>query len=283
MYWRVDGLPACRVMTFEWAGMGAKAGATGDCVTGGGLISFQVKIYEGSASFLLGSPFCPYTTVLPGVGNDRIEFHYDGLNFVPGPFTASIGYEDHAGLFVGASLPGSPAIAGPPTTPPPVTDQMVVIDTCDCGQVRFYGDRTSSALASGQPGCLPEIKANCVDPIVGNPFGLEMIGSSPGFFPILLLDVSGGIPGLRTPVPCGGFAFAPGFTLWVNIGSSIALAFPPTSGGNGNHPGCANAVLPIPNIPGLGCGVIFAQWIAFGFSGGNFSVEATEGAKIVIG
>jgi len=284
MFWRVDGLPGCRVMTFEWAGMGVKAGATGDCVSGGGFISFQVKLYEGSAGSIAASvPPCPYDVVIPGTGNDRVEFHYDAMNFVPAPFTATIGYEDHAGL-VGASLAGSPNITMPPSTPPPVTGFVVEIDTCDCGQVRFYGDRTNNQAITSIPSCLPEIKTSCVDPILGNPFGLQMIGSSPGLFPFLVLDVSGGIPGLRTPVPCGGIPFGGfGITLWVNPSSSLVLAFPPTPGGNGLHPGCAKISFTIPNFAGLLCGVVFAQWIAVGQVGFQIVFEATEGAKIVIG
>jgi hypothetical protein len=283
MYWRVDGLPGCRVMTFEWVGKGSKAGLTGDCATGGGFLSFQVKIYEGSAAATVPSvPVCPYDVVIPGTGNDRIEYHYDLANFLPGPFSASIGYEDHAGLFVGASLPGTPTITGPPTTPPPVTPMMVTIDTCDCGQVRFYGDRTNNQSITSVPSSLPEIKANCVDPILGNPFGLQMVGSSAGLFPFLAIDLSGGIPGMRTPVPCAGLPFF-GITLWVNPSTSVILSYPPTTGGNGLHPGCANASLPIPIFPGLVCAPIFAQWVAVGIISGQIVWEATEGAKIVIG
>ncbi|HET6202700.1 MAG TPA: hypothetical protein VFI25_07845 [Planctomycetota bacterium] len=273
MFYRVDGPPGCRVMTFEWHEMGAFVGASGDC-TGAGNISFQVKLYEGSAGSLAASaPPCPYDVVVPGMGNDRVEFHYDHAAFVPGPFTATIGIENHKGSLGVASLGGA-ANAGPPFTGAGLPAK-VVVDQCDFGVVRFYGDPGSTCPFV----CLPEIKSNAVPPRIGNPFALEMVGASPGF-PLLNLFFGPPIPGIRTPVPCGGIP-TPFGTLWAPLG--ILLAAPSTGGFPCNS--CAEWPLPIPGNPALVGAYVWAQAFNIALSPipPGFCVEATEGAKIIIG
>ncbi|HKB17181.1 MAG TPA: hypothetical protein VKF62_14030, partial [Planctomycetota bacterium] len=250
MFYRVDGTPGCRVMTFEWHEMAAFVGASGDCL-GGGNISFQVKLFEGSAGSLAASvPPCPYDVVVPGMGNDRIEFHYDHAAFIPGPFTATIGVENHDGSVGVASLPGTLNPA------PPIASTgapgKVVVDQCDFGVVRYYGDPGSTCLA-GTVFCLPEIKSNAVPPRIGNPFALEMAGASPGF-PLLNLFFGPPLPGIRTPVPCGGLP-SPFGTFWVPLG--LILAVPSTGGAPCNS--CAEWPLPIPLSPPLVGTYVWAQ------------------------
>ena len=270
MFYRVDGVPGCRVMTFEWHTMGPNLGAGGDCVGGGGMISFQVKIFEGSAGFLASSTSpCPYDVVVPGVGNDRIEYHYDHGAFVPGGFTATIGFDNHDGA-LGASGAGSPALLGPPA------GLKSVIDQCDSGVVRYYGDANSTCPVPGA--CLPELKSNAVPPRIGNPFGLEMVGGGPGFA-LLNLFFGPPLPGLRTPVPCGGLP-SPFGTFWAPLGLLLA----PTSAAPG--PPCQNCAmwgLPIPAMAVLVGTYVWAQSANVVLVGPAFCVELTEGAKIIIG
>ncbi|MGH7149408.1 MAG: hypothetical protein ACREIU_01855, partial [Planctomycetota bacterium] len=175
MFYRVDGLPGCRVMTFEWHDFGRFTGAVADCVPSAGSITMQVKLFEGSAGSLLASvPPCPYDVVVAGDGNDRIEFHYDHGTFVPAAptaFSATIGVENHKGTVAGACLAGT-------LNPAPPAGMKCVIDPCDTGVMRFYGDANTNA-PPGVGACLPEIKGNRVPPIIGNTFGLQVIGGSP--------------------------------------------------------------------------------------------------------
>ncbi|MCI0587021.1 MAG: hypothetical protein L0323_09300 [Planctomycetes bacterium] len=270
MFYRVDGVPGCRVVTFEWHSMGPNAGGSGDCVGGAGNVSFQVKIHEGSAGSLGSStPPCPYDVVVPGEGNDRIEYHYDHAAFVAGGFTATIGIENHDGS-VGASVPGSPSLTAPPA------GMKWVIDPCDSGIVRYYGDATTVCPAPGA--CLPELKTNGVPPRIGNAFGLEIIGGQAG---VALLNVFFGppLPGLGTPVPCGG-APTPRGTFWAPVGVILL----PTSVAAG--PGCENGAfwsVPIPPAPALVGSYVWAQAGNMVLPGPSACVELTEGAKIILG
>jgi hypothetical protein len=264
MYYRIDGAAGCRVATFEWFSMGLKVGATGDCVaTPGSLVTFQVKIYEGSAGVqVMSTGVCPYDLVLPGIGNDRIEYWYSFGTFGAAAYTATIGWEDSTGAtgaaLAGAASPGFPA-------------GMVVLTTCDTGQVRYYGSPSNS----GAPGLgFPEMSTNCVAPIIGNPFALTLHGSSPGFS-VMLIDLGGPLPGMKTPVPCGGIPFAPFGIAHVNIFSPALFTFfvGPTG------PGCGVFPLPIPFAPGLVGLTLYAQWGVLAGVG----TELTEAVKVVIG
>jgi hypothetical protein len=236
LYWRVDGDPGCRVMTFEWAHFGVSTAPKGDGLADGH-ISFQVRFFEGSA----GSVGCTVSgglTVVPGIGNDRIEFLYDHLTFAPPsgatPFSATIGYENHKGT-IGASLAGSPTIAVPPTTgaiiPMPA---KIVIEQCDGGIVRTYGRQHPTT-------CPRELLGNGIPPRVGNPFALRMSGVSPSALAYFLFDLGGPLPGRGTPVECGGISIAGAGTLWVRIApTTIAIAAGLTSP---DRPGAVRAGL----------------------------------------
>ena len=279
MFYRVDGAPGCRVMTFEWAGFKDKTGTTSDCITAGGNISFQVKLFEGGAGALPPGCALPPFPPLPGDGNDRIEFWYDHAGFVPPalPFDATIGYENSIGT-VAAALVGCPAAPGPPVTIGGITEK-VVIDPCDCGTVRYYGD--PSAVPS--LGCLPEIKTNCVPPVIGNPFGLQVVGATPGGSAFLAISAGPTFlpPPFKLPVPCGGLPTSFG-TLWVPPFGLIILPCGTTSPG-GPCEGCCAASLPIPNDPTLICGTVYAQFAVVSLTPIGVVFELTEGAKIVIG
>ncbi|MGH7150624.1 MAG: hypothetical protein ACREIU_08000 [Planctomycetota bacterium] len=270
MFYRVDGVPGCRVLTFEWHTMGPNVGGSGDCVGAGGVLSFQIKIHEASAGSLGSStPPCPYDVVAPGIGNDRIEYHYDHAAFVAGGFSATIGIENHDGT-VGASVAGSPALAGPPA------GMKWVIDQCDSGVVRYYGDANATCPAPGA--CLPELKSNAVPPRIGNSFGLEMVGGEAGFA-LLNLFFGPPLPGLGTAVPCGGLP-SPIGTFWAPLG----VILPPTSAATG--PACGNCAiwaLPIPLAPAQVGSYVWAQAANVVLLGPAICVELTEGAKIIIG
>ncbi|HKB15421.1 MAG TPA: hypothetical protein VKF62_05115, partial [Planctomycetota bacterium] len=277
MFYSVVGSPGCRVMTFEWSNFEQKAGVARDCVTGGGLISFQVKLFEGSAGSLAASvPPCPYDTVVPGNGNDRIEFHYDHAGFVAPAvaFSATTGWENHKGT-IGASFVCSPACTGPPVLGG--VPQKGVVDQCDFGTLRFYGDRNFTP--AGAACCLPELKGNCVPPRIGNPFGLALVGGTPGAAGFFILGFGGPLPGLRTPVPCGGLP-SPFGTFWVNpfLPSSFLFACGALSAG-GPCEGCCTIDLPIPLNPALVGFKVFAQGAALT----AVCIELTEGAAISIG
>jgi hypothetical protein len=278
MHWRVDGVPGCRVMTFEWANVGHTGGvASTDCIANGNL-SFQAKLFEGGAGSLVQSTgACPYDAVVPGNGNDRIEFHYDHANFVSSLFfDASVGAEDHKG-FVSVALPGTPFVTGPPTSAGGAP-LKVVITPCECGTVHYYG----SANASAPGACLPEIKTNGVPPRLGNPFALQVVGASPSSPAFLLLDATAPPPGLKIPVPCGGFGPTPFGTFWVNFPAATILPSGLTSAGPGCG-GCLAVNLPIPNVPSFLCATIYAQFVVVSIGPAGFAVEHTEGAKIVLG
>jgi hypothetical protein len=273
MFWRLDGSPGCRVATFEWSNMGRWITPGGDCqAISGSLVSFQVRIYEGSAGtlFMLTGQ-CPYDFVLPGVGNDRIEFWYDHVNFQPSAYTATIGWEDATGA-AGGVLPGSPTLSALPLNATGAPG-MVVLATCDTGQVRYYGDPSNS----GAPGLLlPEIRTNCVAPIVGNPFGLTLHGSSPSSIALMLVDLGPPLPGTKTPVPCGGIPTPFGIAN-VNIFSAALFNF--FVGFTGPGVGCATFPLTIPANPALIGLTLYAQWGVLAGTG----TEVTEGVKVVIG
>ena len=271
MFYRIDGAPGCRVVTFEWHDFGAWSAPGGDCVTAGGSISMQVKVFEGSA----GSqpPVCPPLPPLPGDGNRRLEFHYDHAGFVPGPFSASIGGEKGNGSLYFSCVAGN-SVAAPPA------GMKCVVDQCDYGLLSYYGDATTNAV-SPTPACYPRIKTNGVPPIVGNPFGLSVMGGTPGSVSFLLLDVGGALPGFKTPVPCGGIALPFG-SVWVGLASTLFVGAPAISAG-GPCGGCAKFDLPIPAVPGLVGAILFGQWATFGPAPFGLLVELTDGVKMVIG
>jgi hypothetical protein len=272
MVYRVDGTPGCRVFTYEWHDFGAFSFPGGDCATAGGSISMQVKIFEGSAGIQPAG--CPPLPPVPGVGNDRIEFHYDHAGFVPGPFSASIGGETSNGSLSFSCVPGN-SIAAPPA------GMKCVIAPCDFGSLTDYGDPTTNAV-SPSPLCFPRIKTNGVPPIQGNLFGLRVVGGSPSGLAYLLLEAGGAIPGLKTPVFCGGIPVFPPATLWVPLPPTLIVSPGLTTPG-GPCGGGAFLDLPIPPAAGLGGAVLFAQWGVVSFGGFGLRVELTEGTKIVIG
>ncbi|HET6202216.1 MAG TPA: hypothetical protein VFI25_05370 [Planctomycetota bacterium] len=280
LFFRVDGLPGCRVMTFEWHDFGRFATPGADCVPSAGSVTTQVKIFEGSAGSLASSVGpCPYDVVVAGNGNDRIEFHYDHAAFVPAAptaFSATIGVENHKGS-VGVTCLVGIANAAPPA------GMKCVIDTCDFGQMRFYGDGNNNSPTPGA--CVPEIKGNCVPPMIGNAFGLQMVGSTPGAITFLLLDFGGPLPGIRTPVPCGGLP-SPFGTFWVNPFAPSTLILPFGIGiasPGGPCQGCSSLDLPLPPDPALVGFLVFAQGAAVFPAPFGLLVELTEGAKIILG
>ncbi|MGH7151318.1 MAG: hypothetical protein ACREIU_11505, partial [Planctomycetota bacterium] len=285
MFYRVDGAPGCRVMTFEWSHWGVFVGVSGDCLVAPGDVSFQVKLFEGSAGSLASSAGpCPYDLVVPGNGNDRIEYHYDHAGFTGALFTATIGWENHKGT-LGGVLAGSPAIAALPLDPAGGGPGKVVIDSCDFGLVRYYGDANTNA-AAGVASCPPEILGNAVPPRIGNSFGLSMVGSSPLALGFLLLDFGGPLPGTKLPVPCGGFP-TPFGVFWVNPYGPASVILP--CGLTTPGVGCAGSCkldLPIPLDPALVGGLVFVQAAAVtpaAIPPLGLLIELSEGAKIAIG
>ncbi len=275
VFYRTDGLPGCRVLTIEWSHFGAFVPPGRDCVAAGD-ISFQIKLFEGSAGMLLPSlPPCPYDLVAPGIGNDRIEFHYAMTNVVA-PFSATIGYENHKGT-IGASLSSSPVLAAPPTLPGGVPAK-VVIDTCDFGVFRTYGFPTDPP---GPPFCIPEILANCVPPRIGNPFGLRMTGVAPGVPGFFAIDFGGAMPGTRTPVPCGGLPFPSVGTLWVFPPTVFLFPCGVTTTGPGPCEGGCCLAATIPPDPALVGFTVFVQGVAV--PAGAPPLQLTQGAKVTIG
>ncbi len=281
MFYRVDGAPGCRVMTFEWHDFGKFAGVAGDCTPSAGSITMQVKLFEGSAGSLAASvPPCPYDVVVPGDGNDRIEFHYDHATFVPAAptaFNATIGAENHKGTVAGVCLAGT-LNAAPPA------GMKCVIDPCDTGTMRFYGDANNNAPV-GVAACIPEMKGNCVPPIIGNTFGLQITGGSPLGIAFVILDFGGALPGMRTPVPCGGLP-SPFGTFWVNPFSAASLILPCGLGvlsPGAPCEGCCGIDLPLPLDPTLIGFTTFAQGASVFPAPFGLLVELTEGTKITIG
>lgn len=272
MLYSVDGLPGCRVMTFEWKDFGRFLTPGANCVNGGGSVSMQVKLFEGGAGSLASStPPCPYDLVVPGVGNDRIEFHYDHAGFVapPTPFTASIGAENWNGT-VGNAVVAGASVAAPPTIGG--VGAKGVITLCDTGTIRYYGDATNDGTKGAQ---LPEIRTNTAAPVANNTFSLEVVGASPFSAAYLLIQFGGELPPTSIPVPCGGIPLGLGnLALWVDpAAANFFLIGPLSTGVNG----CTHLDFPIP--PGLSGLTVFAQWGVIG----AFAVEATEGLRIVLG
>ncbi len=277
MFHRVDGVPGCRVFTFEWHDFGRFTGAVADCVPSAGSVTMQVKIFEAGAGSLASSAgSCPYDLVVPGIGNDRIEFHYDHASFVPAsptPFSATIGIENHNGTLGFSCLPGS-ANAAPPA------GMKCVITNCDTGLAHSYGNRNTNGA-----GCLPHAMTNIVPPVIGNPFGLQILGGSPLGLSFFLLDFGGPLPGSGTPVPCGGLP-SPFGTFWVNPFAPTSLILPCGSGilspGGPCEGGCA-LDLPIPLDPTIVGAVVFAQGAVVLPSPAGLLFELTEGMKITVG
>ncbi|MCI0589358.1 MAG: hypothetical protein L0323_21285 [Planctomycetes bacterium] len=281
MFYRVDGVPGCRVMTFEWHDFGRFLAPGADCAPSVGSVTMQVKLFEGSAGALVASAgTCPYDVVVPGDGNDRIELHYDHATFVPAAptaFSATIGVENHKGTVAGVCLAGT-VNAAPPA------GMKCVIDPCDTATMRFYGDANNTAPA-GVAACLPEIKGNCVPPIIGNTFGLQITGGSPLGIAFVILDFGGALPGMRTPVPCGGLP-SPFGTFWVNPFSAASLILPCGAGvlsPGGPCEGCCGIDLPLPLDPTLIGFTTFAQGVSVLPAPFGLLFELTEGAKITIG
>jgi hypothetical protein len=280
MFWRVDGLPGCRVMTFEWKNFGGSVPASpvgpGDCMADGNA-SFQVKLYEGGAT----SPHCAPGFPPVGLGDDLVEFHYDHASFVPSAtgFTASIGMDNYKGT-VGVSTSLTPNESGFPFLGP--TPAKLVFDVCDCGTVRYFGD--PSALNSS---CLPEIRTNAVPPLIGNLFGLQIVGGSAGGVGLFAISFGAPLPPTPLNVPCGGLVLGP-LTVWVNLTASTFIDCGPTLGALPPTPaspceGCCNLEFAIPNDPFLLCQPVFAQGVVVGIGGGGVFVELTEGARVTIG
>ncbi len=273
--WRVDGLPGCRIMTFEWHGFRKGAGAFSDCVAGAGpAVSFQVRLFEGSAGATIG-PACPPATLI-GDGNDRIEFWY-GCDDWPGGaisnFNATAGIENFNGSTVHACLGGdllaSPGCPGA---------YACIFDPCDCGTVRFHGDPTPAMTL-----CTPEIRTNGVPPVRGNPFALWMSGMSPGDIAVLALDFAAPVAPLTTAVPCAGLP-TPFGTLWINPPpAALTFVLPTVSvGGPSTCTAAAYVNLPIPNVAALACARVYAQFVHATVGPTGLVFGATEGAKIVI-
>jgi len=276
MYVRIDGVPGCRVMTFEWNGMTKFTAPGGDCA-GDGSVSFQVKIYEGGAD----APQCAPGPPGLGTGRDLVEYHYDHAGFVPpvAPFTATIGWENYKGT-VGGSLGGA-VNPGPPVDPL-FGPAKVVVDQCDCGTVRYYGN--PSALNSA---CLPEIKTNCVPPRIGNLFGLQIVGGTAGGFGLFAFSFAPPLAPTKIGVPCGGLPIGP-LSVWVNPVGLIFVGCGPLPGAVAPTPpspceGCCSLTIPIPPDPIFVCAHVFAQGVVFGPGVGGPFIELTEGAKITLG
>jgi hypothetical protein len=282
LLYRVDGLPGGRVMTFEWKAFGKFTGTRGDCTNAGGNISTQVKLFEGGAgSLMASSPPCPYETVVPGIGNDRLEFHYDHGAFAPpaapAVFNATIGAENWKGTI------GNTCVAGTANAAPPLiggAGAKCVISTCDTGTIRFFGDANNN----GQPGArIPEIKTNGAAPVNGNLTSLDIVGASPGSDAYLLLQLGGAIQPTSIPVPCGGLPLNLGalgsITLWLDVTSPGFLLVGPLPTSNS---GCVHLDLPI--MAGLSGFTVYAQWVAIlTVAGAIQAIEVTEGLRIVFG
>jgi hypothetical protein len=268
-FWRVDGAPGGRVLTIEWHDFHNADGAAGDCLAGTSHCSFQVHLFEASAgSYTCAPAGCAAGTaigVTPGVGDDLIQFQWDttcGL-------TAPAGIENWLGA---ASNAVSPTPGG-----------LATFNACDEGTVRYYGD--GNVTAGSPPGvlCVPEITGNGVPPLLGNPFGLAMVGATPGAAGFLFIDGSPPFPGTSVPVPPGGLPLPFG-TLWVPFPPSVLISLGGLLG-SGPCGGSVNVSLPIPVAPALVGGVVYAQFVAavLGVPPLGIGLEATEGAKIRIG
>jgi len=270
--YRVDGLPGARVVTVEWhdahpfdATGGACSGAAEHC-------SFQLRLYEASAaSVTVTTPGCPpgaAPTVVPGTGNDRIEFIWAG-----GADCNHAGALGGSGIenYTGNALSNAVALFNP--------GGGSIIDPCQHGTTRYYGTRTNGLAAT----CFPEIRGNGVPPVIGNAdFGLSIVGATPGSIVHLMLHFPA-LPGLRTPVLPGGLPLGLGaLTLWVPFPPALFLPLG-VAAGTGACTGAFHAGLPIPNTAALVGAEIFAQYATIVVGGGGLGFEATEGAKITLG
>ncbi|MBM3985550.1 MAG: hypothetical protein FJ296_07680 [Planctomycetes bacterium] len=269
--YRVIGEPGCRVFAFEWHDWSDEVAPAGDCGTGDGALTFQVKLFEAGA----GEPVqttgdCPYDDVLPGVGNDTVAFEHEIET--PGPFSATIGAESHDGL--------SAVTVGHTLAAPPLEEARQIVDPCDWGTVRFYGDANANDPSIN----VPELQTNGVAPLRGNSFGLRMVGCTDGWDTLLYVDLSPLLPGQGIPCPCGGYSGSLG-TFWVTPGGPLTLVLPlgpaaPSASGLGSK----SIDLVLPTDPVLAGATFFAQMIAtFKPLAGKRLVELTEGAKITIG
>ncbi|MCI0589119.1 MAG: hypothetical protein L0323_20065 [Planctomycetes bacterium] len=263
IFYRVDGLPGARVVTFEWhdghpyTGPGCSA-AMGHC-------SFQARIYEagaaaGGLAVAAGCPaFPPF--VFPGVGDDAVEFLWSGACTAP-PLASLIENWNGATSHAAGFGPG----AGTLFTP------------CPWGLIHYYGDPSMAGLAAA---CLPEIRGNNVPPVIGNAeFGVSLVRATPGGFAVLMVSV-GAFAGLGIPVPPGGITFPGLGTFWVGLPLATMIPLGVTFGA-GPCLGYSTVTLPIPPDPALIGGVVFAQ-IGNLVPAAGISVELTEGMKIVIG
>lgn len=274
MQYRTIGAPGCRVFSVEWHGASDAAGAKGDCVPGNANMTISIRMFEsGAGDFFYGDPLCPFNTIIPGHGDDRIEISYDSDAFINGNFSGTIGIENHNGSFGKEVLSGN-------QIPGPDPNARYVVKTCDIGTVRYYGDASTNVIG----GCLPEFQTNGVAPVVGNTFGVRMVKSTPGYFTALLVDEDIAPSGQGIPCPCGGIPTEFG-TFFVNIFSPTLSSYPaPNTTNGGLCEGSSQLDFVLPNNPNLIGSRIYAQWIALQIDGqGHILAELTEGAKIVIG
>ncbi|HET6201938.1 MAG TPA: hypothetical protein VFI25_03950 [Planctomycetota bacterium] len=269
LFWRVDGLPGARILTFEWHDLHDEFPPAADCATGSSSCSFQAHLYESSAGAYACAPAgCPTpgTSFSPttGTAGGRIEFQWDGACALFG-ITA---IENWKGTIADTWFP-SPG-------------GSVAFSPCDFGTSRYYGDANATAAAPPGSLCVPELKGNGVSPILGNPFGLSIVHATPGALALLLLDVTS-LPGLATPVPPGGLPLPFG-TLWVPLPPTVVLSLGATAG-SGPCEGSANAPLAIPPSAFLAGAILFAQGatVVPGVAPFGFGLELTEGVRIRIG
>ena len=272
MFGRVDGPAGCRIATFEWKHFTRHLWPGGNCAGGPGIVSFQVKLFEGGAgapSSATGS--CPYGLVQPGIGEDRVEFHYDHAGFAPGPFAATIGFENHKGTL------GGTFVAGVANAAPPAGMKCVLVP-CAAGTVRTFGEANRNHPA----GCFPEFRTNGVPPRIGNPLELQVVGASPAAAAVLVLRLDSLAPGGSIPVPCGGIA-SPFGTFWVDpLGPLTLLVLTATAPG-GPCSGSAAVPMQIPNDSTLVGAVASAQWAVVQALPVGLGVEWTEAARVTVG
>jgi hypothetical protein len=272
MLWRVDGLPGCRIMTFEWLRFHDFSGSFGSCTTGSGSLSFQVKLFEGYAGAYAPSG-CPHPPVW-GQAFDRIEFLYDHAAFVAGNFTATICAANHDTNHA-AQVLGSPFLNAP------APGMKWVIRSCDVGTLRHFGEPTTNAPPGLQQQL--DLAGNGVPPNVGNAWGINVTGGTPGGQAILLVGPGNLVTSTGSAAPCGGVEFGP-IRAWVNPLSSSTLVFGlGTLAGTSTSDGCTSLAVPIPFSAAL-VGQAFHLQAASAFtSGPAIYVEATQAMRVIIG